>query len=81
MLNDLGGILKAARAKKNLTLTELAQRCALEVTTIWRIEQGTCDPRLASQLAPLAEELGLNLSTLIRKLTPTRKGSTHAQNR
>ncbi len=43
--DDLAGSLKAARTARGLSLQELADRSDLELSTVWRIENGdTLDP-------------------------------------
>lgn len=78
MAGKLGSILRAARELHGLSPHQVSGLCGLNSTTTWRIEEGTTDPRLMSQLVPLAQAVGLDLLDLIPHFQP-KKGKKPCQ--
>lgn len=61
---ELGQRIKAARKSKGLTQEQLAKKCNLATITIRQYELGKRKPSI-TQLAELAQILGVNFDTLI----------------
>ena len=56
--------LREARLKAGLSQSQLAERAAVPIKTIHRLEQGRCDdPKLSTALA-LARALGITVDSL-----------------
>ncbi|WP_110205488.1 helix-turn-helix transcriptional regulator [Nocardioides daejeonensis] len=63
-LDNIGPRLRALRADRDLTLTELAERTGISVSTLSRLESGSRRPTL-ELLLPLARSHGVTLDELV----------------
>lgn len=55
--NNLAASLKAARDRNGLSLQQLAERCGLELSTLWRIEEGKTRDPASSTLRKIEQAL------------------------
>jgi len=62
----LGERIRAARHRRGLTLTALADKCSMDKAQLSRIEQGQQEPTLA-RLRSLARALDVSLFRLLWK--------------
>ncbi|RLP77988.1 XRE family transcriptional regulator [Mycetocola tolaasinivorans] len=63
-LDALGERLRRLRQRRELTLSELAERTAISISTLSRLESGARRPTL-EQLLPLARAYGVTLDELV----------------
>ena len=60
----IGMNVRIARVKKNMTISELAKRTGMSVTTVSHLERGIGNARMLT-LQRIAEVLGVDLESLI----------------
>jgi transcriptional regulator with XRE-family HTH domain len=59
----LGGVLRAARLKRKLSVEDVAQRAGVPAQSWYGWELGNCAPRYA-RLGPIARALGISAERL-----------------
>lgn len=61
---ELGAKIRKMRKKRNLSMIELAEKCGVDRTVLYRVEAGKLSPRL-SQVEKIAEGFEVNVMELL----------------